>query len=200
MEAVIFDLGNVLLSFNWDVAVERFCARANCERRKLDDYIVTTPFTNQLAEGKLSKQRFFEIITKDFKFPGSYEEFALIWSDIFTVDEVMVALAAALRGHYRRYVLSNTNAVHMDFIFARYPFIHTFEGLVLSHEVGLQKPDHRIYEWTLARYGLTASRTVFIDDIWANVEGARGVGMQAIHHRDAASTREGLTKLGVTGI
>jgi putative hydrolase of the HAD superfamily len=112
----------------------------------------------------------------------------------------MVALAARVKGRYRRFILSNTNAIHMAFIFGRFPFMHTFDGYILSHEVGLLKPDRRIYEVTLERFGLKAAESVFIDDILANVEGAQAVGIHGIHHRDARSTREGLTKLGVVGI
>jgi putative hydrolase of the HAD superfamily len=200
MEAVIFDLGNVLLPFNWDIAADRFCVRTGRSRREVSDYMVTTPFLNDLSLGHMTKEEYFRIVSRDFEFDGSYEEFAVIWSDIFTTDDEMIALAAQLKGRLRRFILSNTSAIHMDFIFERYPFMHTFEGYILSHEVGLLKPDRRIYEVTLERFGLTASETVFIDDILANVEGAEAVGIHGIHHRDARRTREGLTKLGIAGI
>jgi glucose-1-phosphatase len=200
VEAVIFDLGNVLLPFNWDIAADKFCARTGRTRREVDDYIVTTPFMNDLSLGRMTKEEYFRVVSQDFGFDGNYEEFAQIWSDVFTEDEEMIALSAHLKGRYRRFILSNTNAIHMNFIFTRYPFMHTFDGYILSHEVGLLKPDRRIYEVTLERFGLAASESVFIDDILANVEGARGVGMHGIHHRDARSTREGLTKLGIAGI
>ncbi|MBM3860424.1 MAG: HAD family phosphatase [Verrucomicrobia bacterium] len=200
MEAVIFDLGNVLLPFNWGLAAERFALRTGRSLREVDDYIVTTPFLNDLTLGRIAKDEYFHVVAKDFEFDGSYEEFAVIWSDIFTTDDEMIALASRLKGRCRRYILSNTSAIHMDFIFARYPFMHTFDGYILSHEVGLLKPDRRIYEVTLQRFGLTASEAVFIDDILANVEGARAVGIHGIHHRNAQGTREELTKLGIAGI
>jgi len=200
VEAVIFDLGNVLLPFDWDIAVDKFCARTGRLRRELDNYMVTMPFPNQLSLGHMTKEEFFRIVAHDFGFDGDYEEFAQIWSDIFTSDEEMINLAALLKGRYRRFALSNTNPIHMDFIFARYPFIHTFDGLILSHEVGLMKPDHRIYELTLEQFGLKASDVVFIDDILVNVEAAEAVGLRGIHHRDARRTREELTKLGVLPI
>lgn len=197
---IVFDLGNVLLPFDWEIAADRFCERTGCTRRELDDYIMTTPFVNQLGLGQMSKEQFFATVAGDFGFDGTYEEFALIWSDMFTVDEAMRDLAARLKGRYPRYILSNTNAIHMDFIFARFPFVRDFEGHILSHEVGLQKPDRRIYELTAARFGLEPARTVFIDDIAANVAGARAAGWHGIHHTGYATTSAELTRLGVAGI
>ena len=99
-----------------------------------------------------------------------------------------------------RLLLSNTNAIHMDYIFERYRFLDDFDAHVLSHEVGLLKPDAAIYRYTLEKYGLAAERTVFLDDLTTNVEGARRVGMQAIHYQNPEQARAELTKLGVSPI
>ena len=200
INTIIFDLGNVLLFFDWNITADRLCARTGRLRRELDDYIVTTPFVNQLCIGELSRERFFEIIARDLGFDGDYEEFSLIWSEIFDPNEPMIRLAASLKGRYRRFILSNTNAIHMDYVFAHYPFIHEFDGAILSQEVGLLKPDARIYQLALEKYGLDPARTVFVDDILANVDGARAVGLQAIHYQSIEQVRQELTKVGVVPI
>lgn len=200
INAVIFDVGNVLLRVSEDVALDRLGARAGRSRREMEDYIMATPFVNQLARGELSGKEFYRIVSGDLGFDGDYEEFARIWSEIFEPIEPMVALAGRLKGRLPRYILSNTNAIHMDYIFGRYGFMREFDGYVLSHEVGLLKPDRRIYELALRRFGLEAGRTVFVDDILANCEGARCVGLGAIHYQNAEQTRAELTKLGVAPI
>ncbi len=197
MEAIIFDLGNVLLPFDWDIAADRLCARTGRSRRELDDYILTMPLVTELSLGQITKEAFYEHMARDFGFEGSYEEFAQIWSEIFAPDEEMVALAEQLRNRYKRYLLSNTNPIHMDYIFARYPFIHSFDGWVLSHEVGLMKPDRRIFELIRDQFDLKPAETVFVDDILVNVEAAKSLGFIGIHHRDAQTTREQLKKIGV---
>jgi 2-haloacid dehalogenase len=88
----------------------------------------------------------------------------------------------------------------MDHIFGQFPIARELEGLVLSHEVGLLKPDPRIYELALQRFGLRAERTVFIDDIPTNVDGARAAGLHGIHYQNPDQLRLELTKLGVPGI
>jgi len=197
IDAVIFDLGNVLLFFDWEIAANRLCARTGKSRQELDHYIMATPFVDQLVRGELTKQRFFEIVSGDLGFAGTYEEFAVLWSDIFAPNEPMISLARELKGKVQRIVLSNTNEIHMDFVLERHPFLRELEGLVLSHEVGLMKPDRRIYELALRRFKLTAARTVFVDDILANVEGARAAGLHGIHYQNPGQVRQELAKLGV---
>lgn len=200
IEAIVFDLGNVLLPFDWHKIVRGLSARTGRGEREVGDYFVATPFLTQLNTGMIEKGMFVEVVSRDLGFDGTYEEFVMIWSDIFTRNEPMIEFAVKLKGKMPRLLLSNTNAIHMDFVLARYGFLCDFEGLILSHEVGCEKPERRIYELTITRFGLKAERTVFVDDIFANVEAAQSVGMHGVHHVRNEQTLEELTKLGVAPI
>lgn len=72
-----------------------------------------------------------------------------------------------------------------------------FGDVVVSGEERMMKPDAAIYRLALARFGLEPADTVFVDDSRANVEGARGVGMHALHFTDAATLRRDLAALGI---
>ena len=200
IDAVIFDLGNVLLAVDEGRAADRLAKRTGKSRQQIDEYARGTPHAMNLALGKLTRQQFFETVASDLTFGGTYEEFASIWAEIFTPIEPMIALAQSLKNRVRRLVLSNTNAIHMDYIFERFRFLDDFDALILSHEVGLLKPDAAIYKLALKKHGLVAVRTVFIDDMPINVEGARQVGLQAIQFQNADQTRAELTKLGLSPI
>ena len=114
--------------------------------------------------------------------------------------EPMMELAAQLATRLSRVALSNTNAIHMQYIHEHFPLFQEFDAEILSHEVGLLKPDESIYRLALKKAGLIAEQAVFIDDLSANVDGARRVGLHAIHHQNVETTRAELTKLGVTPI
>ncbi|MEI8315903.1 MAG: HAD family phosphatase [Verrucomicrobiota bacterium] len=200
LETVIFDLGNVLLPFDWSIPSKRMSERTGCSQQELQDYITKTPFLGQLELGQLTAQQFFEIVARDLRFTGSRAEFDEIWSNIFTIDAAMVQLTQSLKGSYRRFVLSNTLPQHIEFVFAKYPVLQDFDGHILSYEVGLVKPDRRIYELTMQRFGIAAERAVFIDDLPANVAAARATGLQAIHHKSFQKTRRELTRLGIPNI
>ncbi len=200
IDAVIFDLGNVLLKFDETIARDRLAARTGKTPQEIETYFRTTPHATHLALGKMTGQRFYRTVSKDLGFDGDYEEFALIWSDIFTPIEPMLALAENLATRLPRVLLSNTNAIHVKFVFEKFPMLQDFDAQILSHEVGLLKPDRAIYELALNRCGLEAARTLFIDDIHANVEGARAVGMRGLLFESANQVRQELTKLGVVSI
>jgi FMN phosphatase YigB (HAD superfamily) len=200
IDAVIFDLGNVLLAVDERPAIDRLAARTGKTRQQIEEYAFTTPHATDLALGKLTRQQFFGTVARDLAFDGTYKEFAVIWGDIFRPIEPMIALAQSLKNRIPRLILSNTNAIHMDYVFERFPFIHDFDGHVLSHEVGLLKPDPAIYKHTLEKHGLAPARTVFFDDLAENVEGARRVGLQAIQFQDVEQVRAVLTKLGLSPI
>jgi glucose-1-phosphatase len=200
IDAIVFDLGNTLLAFDESRAVGRLAARTGKTPQQIDEYARGTPHVIELALGKVTKLRFFHTVAKDLAFDGTYQEFALLWSDIFTPIEPMIALAESLKNRLPRLLLSNTNAIHKDYVFEHYPFLQDFDAHVLSHEVGLLKPDPAIYRHAVNKYGLTPARTVFLDDIAANAEAARHAGMQAIHFQNPDQARAELTKLGVSPI
>jgi putative hydrolase of the HAD superfamily len=200
IESVIFDLGNVLVFFDWNVTAEKMCARTGRTRRELMDYIFATPYVNQFERGQIDGQRFFEVISQDLSLTISRAEFDLMWSDIFAPNEPMIALARRLKGRYRRLILSNTIPPHIDFVRARFPFFSEFDGYVFSYEAGAMKPERQIYEHLLRKFGLEAERTVLIDDLLGNVEAARGLGMKGIQHVSHEQTCRELTNLGITTI
>jgi len=200
IDAIVFDLGNTLLAFDESLAVKRVAARTGKTPQQIYEYARSTPYVTELALGKITKLRFFYTVARDLEFEGTYEEFALIWSDIFTPIEPMMTLAQSLKHRLPRLLLSNTNGIHMDYVFQHYPFLQEFDAHILSHEVGLLKPDLAIFQYAVKTYGLTPDRTVFLDDIAANAEAARHAGMKAIHFQNFDQARAELTKLGVSPI
>jgi putative hydrolase of the HAD superfamily len=114
-----------------------------------------------------------------------YEAFCVAWSDMFWEDEAVLRLISEAPVE-KRYLLSNTNDIHWRFIRERYPHVlKAFDRLLVSHELGLEKPDAAIYEGVIRDSGYAPEEHLFIDDIAENVEGARAVGMDAVLHTDS---------------
>jgi len=200
LQAIFFDLGNVLVRVDEARARVRFAARTGKTEEEIDRYFHTTPYATELALGKLAGPRFYRIVSKDLGFDGTYEEFTEIWSDVFEPIEPMLQLAGELATRLPRLILSNTNALHINYIFEHYPVLKKFDAHVFSHEVGLLKPDAAMYQLALEKSDAEAGRTLFIDDLQANVDGARAIGMRAIQFESAEQVRLELTKLGVSPI
>jgi 2-haloacid dehalogenase len=109
-----------------------------------------------------------------------------------------VTVLAELRAMDVRLVaLSNWSAEMFPVARARFDFLSWFEGIVISGEVGVNKPDRRIFEQLIRQFEIEPARAVFIDDSLANVEAASGLGFRAIRFTDANGLRRELVRLGV---
>jgi putative hydrolase of the HAD superfamily len=95
-------------------------------------------------------------------------------------------------------LLSNTTELHSRWFRREYATVlDHFDGIVLSHRVGVRKPDRRVYEHCRALAGCAASECLFVDDLPANVEAARGCGWQGIVYRTGGHLRGQLAGLGI---
>jgi putative hydrolase of the HAD superfamily len=101
------------------------------------------------------------------------------------------------RAGYPLYGLTNNVHEIVAYLRKRYDFWQYFRGVVVSADVDLLKPEPAIYRRLLSDYGLEAERSVFIDDMPINVDGARDVGMHAIRFVDAAQCERDLLHLGL---
>jgi 2-haloacid dehalogenase len=95
------------------------------------------------------------------------------------------------------YILSNFSAETFPPAFERFDFLRWFRGMVISGEVGVIKPDPRIYEIMLARFAIDPHRAVYIDDVAANAEAARPFGIHGIHFTTPNALREELVRLAL---
>ena len=111
------------------------------------------------------------------------------------LDVRMRDFAASLRPSYKTGILSNSGDGARREEQRRYGFEQLVDEIIYSHEVGLAKPDPRIYRLSEQRLGVRAEQIVFIDDAAPNVEAARRLGWSAVHHRDTAETIELVTEL-----
>lgn len=200
VDAIIFDLGNVLINVDEARGAAQIAAHTDKTPTEIAQYFRATPYAVELSLGKLTKRQFYRTVAGDLGFRGDYDTFARAWADIFTPIEPMITLAQQLATRRPRLLLSNTNIIHIEWITARFPWLADFDALIYSHEVGLLKPDPAIYRLAVEQAGLPAQRLLFLDDLAVNVEAARRVGLQARQHVDPATTRAELTKLGLLTI
>lgn len=129
--------------------------------------------------------------------PMDMAEMRRQWLDVFVPQEGMLQLARRLARTHRVYILSNVGDLHWEHLDATWGIGSIGHGAIASYKVGASKPDPAIYRRAEESFGLEPPRTVFIDDMVANVDAARERRWHAIHHRDEQSTAEDLRSLGV---
>jgi len=149
-------------------------------------------------EGRLSSREFHSAVNRLLGVETEFEEFARMWSDIFTENVEVSRLVRLLKGSgYRVYLLSNTNEMHFEYVLARFPVLGEFEEHILSYRVGCRKPDPGIFREALRRSGQAAEKHVYVDDVEEYARAASALGMVGIHFRSAGQLREQLARSGV---
>lgn len=198
MDAVLFDLGKVLLDWSPRYYYERFFAGDERALARFLDEVVAPAWILEMdrglpmAEAIAARQRLYpehaELIAR---WREGWPE--MLRSEIAGTVEVLDELAS--RGR-RLYALTNFSHETWPVARARFEFLGRFEDVVVSGEVGMVKPDPRIYRLAIERCQLDAARTVFVDDLAVNVEAGRAEGLQAVHFTTPERLRDELVKLG----
>jgi 2-haloacid dehalogenase len=198
-EAVLFDLGKVLLDWDPRYFYARHFPADEAGLEHFVRHVVAPEWILEMDAGKPSAQAIAE---RSRAFP---EHAALIglwphgWPTMLRGEiPAAVAILAELRARGRRLLaLTNFSTDTFAIARARHEFLGWFEDIVVSGEHGLVKPDPRIYRLTIARCRLDPARTVFVDDSPANVAAAQSTGLHALHFTSAARLRADLVALGV---
>lgn len=180
LPAVLFDIGNVLVRFDFTVAAQRFASQSTANTAQVLSLL--SPFKDDLESGRISDDDFITQSITRIGFRGSREDFIRIWSDIFTENAPMTTVVEELASERPLYLLSNTSGLHKEWLFATFPVFRHFAGGIFSHEARSMKPDEPIFHAAVEAFGLEPSNTFYIDDLVDNVATARRLGFVCHHY------------------
>lgn len=179
---IIFDLGNVLIKYSPESFLEK-----NVKKERQEKFIATVFKSKEWLEldrGTLSYEdaieKFAEIIPEDRE---NLEKLFKnnIMDCLAPIEENIEILKKLKKKGYNLFVLSNFHRPAFEHVQKEWEFFDEFDGGVISCYCHLLKPNQRIYELLLARYGLIPEETLFIDDTKINVEKAEKIGMEGIY-------------------
>ncbi|MCL4787207.1 MAG: HAD family phosphatase [Verrucomicrobia bacterium] len=195
---VVFDLGKVLVDFDYSIAGRRIAAQADLSPADVQQFLDHSPLLYRYETGLMTRQEFYETVREHTGFRGSFEEFGRFFADIFWEIPVMVDIQATLRRQgIPTYIFSNTNDLAVESIRRSFPFFSNFDGYILSYEVGAMKPDAKIYEALEKMSGKRAAEILYLDDRQENVDGGAARGWQVILQTDPAKSRAAIEQLGL---
>jgi putative hydrolase of the HAD superfamily len=179
--AVVFDLGMVLLNFDYKIMIERLekveAGLGNCF---IENYKSNYEVHRNFERGKISENDFVAEMLNALNHKIDAETFCRFYSEIFTINKNVADLLPVLKNNYRLFLLSNTNVIHYLYGWKNYPFLIHFEKQFLSHEVGAVKPEEKIYRAVKKYSGLPPEEHIFIDDIKEYADAAISFGWDAI--------------------
>ena len=185
---IIFDLGGVVINISYQRALNAFIQLGFNEFDVIYSQIKQTHLFDLLETGQIPPQAFCNELRK-FKNNLSDQDIKHAWSAmIVDMPPEHIPLLKTVKEHYNTFLLSNTNAIHIDYFnqyltetFGSNPLSEMFDKLYYSHEIHQRKPDTAAYEAVLTDSALKPEETLFIDDLYANISAAQKVGIHAYH-------------------
>jgi glucose-1-phosphatase len=188
-DAIIFDLGGVLLNLDYSATTRAFSRLAGRELRGLYSKTEQASLFDRFERGEISVAAFRNQLRRALGVPCEDADLDAAWNALLLdVPRENIELLLQLRQSHRVYLLSNTNELHITDFVGRFEREHgatygswssLFHKDYYSHQVGLRKPDAAVFQHVLEAEGLQGKRTLFIDDNWHNVLGARSAGLEA---------------------
>jgi putative hydrolase of the HAD superfamily len=193
-----FDLGNVLLKFDHELACRQLAEVAGLSSDVVRRVLFDEGVQWRYERGEINCQEFYEHFCRETGARPDYDAVQHAVSDIFEVNAPVLPIVAALAAAGRRLgVLSNTCAAHWNYCLPKYAGLRFFEVFALSYEIGAMKPDEKTYQAAAELAGAAPEEIFFTDDRPENVESARRAGFDAVPFTTARRLAADLRVRGV---
>ena len=189
-KTIIFDLGAVILNINYQNTIDEFTKLGVNNAATLYSKKVQTNLFNQIETGMISSNKFLKALQKETK-NANINQVEKAWNAmLLDLPEERVQLIKKLKNNHTIYLLSNTNTIHIDALKKQlgnrkwFAFCKLFDKMYLSHELGLRKPDVKIFEYILKEQKIKAEEVFFIDDSPQHIASAKKIGIHCHHLLD----------------
>lgn len=179
----IFDLGNVIVDIDFNRVLGTWSDLSRIPLATLKQHFTMGEAFRQHERGEISDEAFAEAMCHEMNMALSYEQFSHGWQAVFVAlrPEVIAIMHKLREQGHRVVVLSNTNRLHTTFWPDEYPQVRAAaDRIYLSQEMGMRKPEERIYQSVLQQEGFSAADTIFFDDNAENIAGANRLGITSI--------------------
>jgi putative hydrolase of the HAD superfamily len=198
IKTFIFDLGNVIVSFDHNKTAARLASVCQHESEVIFGKAFTSPLVKEYNLGKITSAEFFETLTRELGLQMNFRDFSEAWNCTFALEPlVSEQFIETLAEKYKLLLLSDTNELHFDYIRENFPALDHFDDFVLSHKAGAVKPSAEIFQSVVKIADCAPEDCFFIDDLKVNVEGARKYGINALQFVSQTQLEQELKTLGL---
>ncbi|MDH4202877.1 MAG: HAD family phosphatase [Phycisphaerae bacterium] len=199
IRAVIFDLGGgVLVNMDSAPLKEKLYVNLNPDEiGEPERHFLRNPIMVSFNRGQTTPEEFFRRTCERYRLDLDFETFKDLWCDMFWTMDGMEELVGRVSKKATIGLLSDTDPLHWNYIRTTWPWINRIKKPTLSFEVGVMKPDAAIYLAASENVRTPPPQCLFIDDLQANVDGARAAGMRAIRFENRDSLARDLAISGL---
>lgn len=195
-KTVIFDLGNVLISWNPQKAVD-ILLKEDPSFNKEVQKIVQTPFWHLFDLGYITIPDLISHFSKDYSEKHLQQFLHKVMEFLLPIDFGLQILNQVQKKGVQTLILSNISQEFHNWINEKHPFLTTFSGGIFSYKVNALKPDFKIYKLLLEKYNLNPKDCLFIDDLESNVYSAKKMGINSVVFQENEEFLEQLRSLKV---
>lgn len=198
IEAVVFDLGGVLVDWNQRYLYRKIF-QSETEMEHFLDTVCTMAWNAEQDRGRPWAEAVKLLQAQYPAYWNEIEAFDSRWPEMLkgVIPETVELLSALRNEPVRLLALTNWSAEKFPVARERFDFLQWFEGILVSGEEKVIKPDPAIFQLMAERYRLNPARSIFIDDSEKNVLAARNEGWHAIHFTGADALRTALQQYGL---
>jgi putative hydrolase of the HAD superfamily len=198
-DALLFDLGRVVLDVDFGRVMRIWAGHAGCEPTDLAARFVVNDSFRHHETGRIDDVAFFRNLRQSLGIGISDAQFLEGWNAIFAGEMPGIApLLSRAAARLPLYAFSNTNPPHVAHFSETYAdVLGHFREIYLSSSIGLRKPEVAAYHHVVSAIGVPASRIVFFDDSVENIAGARAYGLTAVQVRSSDDVASALSALGI---
>ena len=188
IKAIIWDIGGVLMRTEDPTPRAELAAEFGLEREELAELVFGGEQGRRAQRGELTRKEIWDYVRSELKLAsGEYPDLDQRFFGGDILDTELIDFIRALRPRHKTGIISNAWS-ELPVMLAEWGILDAFDVVVGSGDEGIMKPDPRIFQISLESLAVMPEEAVFVDDFIENVEGARKVGMHAIHFQSREQT------------
>jgi epoxide hydrolase-like predicted phosphatase len=195
IKAVFFDLGGVIVRTEYQAPRQHLAESLGMDYDDIEKIVFGSGSAVRASVGEIDEEEHWRNVMKTLKLPAS--EYPRVREEFFAgdvIDHEILNFLRSIKARYKTGLISNAWSGLRDYI-VREKFDDAFHHMVISAEVGVAKPDARIFHIALEQLQVQAKEAVFIDDVLENIEACQQVGMKGIHFKSPETALKQLKDL-----
>jgi FMN phosphatase YigB (HAD superfamily) len=196
-DALLFDLGRVVIDIDFNRAFSRWAGHARCDPKLISERFRYDTAYKRHERGEIDSKEFFANLRESLGIDISEAQLLEGWNSIFVGEMPGVSeLLARAADTFPLYAFTNSIREHEQYWSKQFSgILSNFKQVFVSSTIGLRKPEAEAYDYIIRAISVSANRMVFFDDVLENIEGARARGLQAVHVKSCADVADALAVL-----
>jgi FMN phosphatase YigB (HAD superfamily) len=195
---IFFDLGNVLINFSHEILIDNIQKITQLPKQKVESLLSSFSSWEDYELGLISTEQFCQAFRLHFDTLASSKQIGWACCEIFSPNLLCIDLLKKTRKrNFKLGLISNTCALHIEYLKNKYPIFDLFHITILSYQLQLRKPNIEIFKRALTSIASCPQECLFIDDITLHVDAALSCGIKGIVFKNASLLEKEFSVLGI---